>query len=504
MGGHHQQNRLAWRRHVDAGYSVVRNDTGQDVRETGVNARGEVTDTLSIYALVSRVERGGESLDQAQFTAQWRPTDDDTVSGEIRRVTQSRTTGDVNGTLGAGKYTRRVTPNLDIYGIVQLTLDDDGGKYADNNAYTVGAKYRFSNLSTVGAEATHGDRGNAALVNADYRLAPDHTVYGTFTASSDNTEYDSVFNPRQQGGWTLGQRWRLTDKANLFNESQYLKDPNAGKGLANTFGMDFYPATGWNLGYTLQQGELTSSAGDVHRRAVSVTGGHTTPETTWSSKAEWRRDTGAEQRVQWVLANRIDHKLNESWRISGKFNYSDTNDKLNAAAGAKYTEAVGGFAWRPMDDARYALLGRYTHLYDLATLGQINQVGSDYDQKSDIISVEGIYKYDRPWEFAAKLARRTGSARFGRGTGQWFDSATTYGGIQARYELPEKWHALLEFRMLDVKDGGTRKGWLAGIDRDITKNLRVGVGYNFTTFSDDLTKFGYTYKGFFLNIVGSY
>jgi hypothetical protein len=47
-------------------------------------------------------------------------------------------------------------------------------------------------------------------------------------------------------------------------------------------------------------------------------------------------------------------------------------------------------------------------------------------------------------------------------------------------------------------------GWLAGIDRDITKNLRVGVGYNFTSFSDDLTKFGYKYKGFFLNVVGSY
>ncbi|APW40651.1 hypothetical protein RD110_12325 [Rhodoferax koreense] len=493
-----------WRRRVDAGYSVARNDTGQDLRETGLTVRGEVSDTLSIYALASRVERGAESLDQAQFTAQWRPTDDDTVSAEIRRITQNLATGDVNGTLGAAKYTRRVSPNLDVYGIAQKTLDNDDGRYPDNDAYTVGAKYRFANLSSVGAETTHGDRGNSTQVNAEYRLSADHTVYGTFTASSDGTEYDSVFNPRQQGGWTLGQRWRLTDKTNLFNESQYLKDPNTGKGLANTFGMDFYPAVGWNFGFTLQQGELTSSQGDVHRRAVSVTGGHTTPQTTWSSKAEWRRDTGAEQRTQWVLANRIDHKVNESWRVSGKLNHSDTDDKLNAAAGARYTEAVAGFAWRPLDATRYALLGRYTHLYDLASLGQVNQVGSEYDQKSDIVSIEGIYKYDRQWEFAAKLARREGSARFGRGTGQWFDSATTYAGFQTRYELPDKWHGLVEFRTLAVKQGGARHGWLAGIDRDITKNLRVGIGYNFTSFSDDLTKLGYTYKGFFLNIVGYY
>lgn len=497
-----------WWRKMDAGYSVTRDDTGQALRETGINLRGEVSDTVSIYALVSRVERGAESLDQAQLTAQWRPTDDDTVGAEVRRITQDRNSGGVNGkvngTLAAAKYTRRVTPSLDVYGIAQKTLDDDDGRYADNDAYTVGAKYRFANLSTVGAETTHGDRGNATQLNAEYRLEPDHTVYGTFTASSDSTEYDSVFNPRQQGGWTLGQRWRLTDKANLFNESQYLKDPNAGNGLANTFGMDFYPALGWNIGFTLQEAELSTSAGDVQRRAVSMTGGHTTPETTWSSKAEWRRDTGAEQRVQWVLANRIDHKVDESWRVSGKFNYSDTDDKLNPVAGARYIESVAGFAWRPMDATRYALLGRYTHLYDLASLGQVNLVGSDYDQKSDVVSIEGIYKHNRKWEFAMKLARREGAARLGRGTGQWFDSATTYAGVQARYELPEKWHGLVEFRMLDVKNGGTRTGWLVGIDRDLTRNLRVGVGYNFTHFSDDLTRFGYNYKGFFLNVVGYY
>lgn len=70
--------------------------------------------------------------------------------------------------------------------------------------------------------------------------------------------------------------------------------------------------------------------------------------------------------------------------------------------------------------------------------------------------------------------------------------------------MPEKWHALVEFRHLAVKDGGTRRGWLMGVDRDITRNLRIGIGYNFTSFSDDLTKFGYTYRGLFLNVVGSY
>ena len=45
---------------------------------------------------------------------------------------------------------------------------------------------------------------------------------------------------------------------------------------------------------------------------------------------------------------------------------------------------------------------------------------------------------------------------------------------------------------------------LLGIDRNITKGLRVGVGYNFTDFSDNLTDFSYRHHGWFLNVVGSY
>ena len=52
--------------------------------------------------------------------------------------------------------------------------------------------------------------------------------------------------------------------------------------------------------------------------------------------------------------------------------------------------------------------------------------------------------------------------------------------------------------------GGTRQGWLVGLDRDIGKNFRIGAGYNFTEFSDDLTDFDYDHEGWFLNMVGMY
>ncbi|MGY0558656.1 MULTISPECIES: hypothetical protein [unclassified Lysobacter] len=492
----------AWWRRVDAGYSVSRHDIGSQIEEYGAELIGQINPSLGIYTRASRAERGAEALTQAQLTAEWRINDDSTLSGEVRRVNEDRVTGDISGVLGALKYSQRVGTALELYGTGQLTLDDDGGKYAANDALIVGGKYLFGDLSTVGAEVSTGDRGDAAQVNAEYRIDPDHSLYGAYTHSTDRTEYDPLFNANRQNGWTLGQRWRLSNQVNMFNESQFLKTPSA-SGLAHTFGMDFYPAQGWNLGFTLQDGDLTNADGDnVDRRAVSVSGGRSSPGTDWQTKLEWRRDTGAEQREQWVTTNRLMHKVNDSLSLAARVNYSETTDKLDVQAGARFAEGNLGFAYRPWNSTRWGLFGRYTYLYDLSTLGQVG--GADYDQRSQVLSLEGVYKRDQHWEFAAKLARREGEVRYGRGTGAWADSATTFAAGQIRYELIQQWHGLAEYRWLDVDNGGTRQGWLVGLDRDLNRHFRLGVGYNFTDFSDDLTNFDYDHKGWFINLVGSY
>ncbi len=492
----------AWWRQVDAGYSISRFDTGADIEEYGAEVLGQFTPNVGVYARYSRAERDDDALTQAQANVEWRIGEVDALAFELRRVEERRGSLDAAGLLGALRYTRRIGTALDLYGIAQLTLDDDSGRYEDNDAYTLGGRYNFANLSTVGAELTTGDRGDAARVDAEYRLSPQHSFYGAYTYSTDRSDYDPLFNPNAQNGWTLGQRWRLSNQVNLFNESQFLKSRRE-SGLAHTYGMDFYPAQGWNLGFTLSDGELTNSAGgQVDRRAISLSGGRTSAVTSWQSKLEWREDSGAERVTQWVTTHRLTHKLNESWRIAARFNYADTQDDLNPAASAKFIEGNVGFAYRPWNSARWGLFGRYTHLYDLATLGQVG--GADYDQRTQVLSFEGVYRLDHHWEFAGKLARREGDVRFGRGTGAWFDSATTFAAGQVRYELVQRWHAMAEYRWLDVKDGGTRQGWMAGVDRDIGRNFRIGAGYNFTDFSDDLTDFDYDHRGWFVNFVGSY
>src|SRR5690606_2918482 len=182
---------------------------------------------------------------------------------------------------------------------------------------------------------------------------------------------------------------------------------------------------------------------------------------------------------------------------------SKTEDELNPQAGAKFIEGNVGFAWRPWNTTRYALLGKYTYLYDVSTLGQVGPNVANYDQKSQILSLEGVWTPDDRWELAGKLMRRKGQVRMGRLQGGWADAAATFAAVQGRRAFAEHWHTLAEYRWLDVRDGGTRTGWLVGIDRDIGRNFRIGVGYNFTEFSDDLTDFDYDHKGWFLNLVGA-
>ena len=149
------------------------------------------------------------------------------------------------------------------------------------------------------------------------------------------------------------------------------------------------------------------------------------------------------------------------------------------------------------------MLGKYTYLYDLSSFGQESY--SEYDQRSQILSLEGIYRLTETWEVAGKLAHRKGEARMGRDFGPWYNSTADFASIQARYELVYKWDALAEYRWLSVdQNDSERKGWLVGLDRHIGENFRIGVGYNFTDFSDNLADLEYDHEGWFLNLTGTY
>ena len=248
----------------------------------------------------------------------------------------------------------------------------------------------------------------------------------------------------------------------------------------------------------------------TQREAYSVNAGFTNQQIEWNSKLEHRTDTGSENREQWVTTNRAGYKVSEDWRVLGRANYSQTNDTQANSLEAEVIDLGIGLDYRPLG-GKWNVLGKYTYFYNLASPGQSG--GNNFDQLSEIISTEGTYEFDQHWEYAAKLAYRISQARVDPGVGDWYDNTATFAAIQTRYHIGDRgsfdnlwngWSSLVELRTLKVVGDGVRSGILTSLDKDINKYLKMGIGYNFTDYSSDLTDLNYNHKGWFFNVLGRF
>lgn len=497
----------AWYKRTTEGYSNGYSSTIAGMEEYGAEVSAELSDNLLAYIRHSVAKQDQNRFTQTQVSVEKRFENDSTLTGEIKQVETKTNDTKAIGKLAAVRYSQFVTPNLEMYGIGQITIDDDHKRYAKNNLVTLGARYYYGDNSSLNFEAAKGSRGHSIQAGIEHKLSTDHTIYTNYTFATQKSDYDNIFN-QNQSGLTVGQRWRLTDRLNIFNEIQNLRGSNNERGVSNTIGVDYLLDDGWSTNVTFQQSFLKHRFDDkddekTKRNAVSASITKTDEIIEFSSKLEYRKDTGNEERRQWLTTNRFAYKFDESLRFQGKFNYSQSYDYVNEEQDAKFIDSGIGFAYRPWDNNQWGLFGRYNYYYDESSSGQVGY-GTDYDQKSHIFSMEGVYKQNETWEYAAKLAYRKSDTRFNYGKNTWYDSSALFAAAQVRYDLVKKWHVIGEYRALKVKDGGTKSGFLIGIDKDITDNFRIGFGYNFTDFSDDLTQQDYKYKGFYLNFVGYY
>jgi hypothetical protein len=118
--------------------------------------------------------------------------------------------------------------------------------------------------------------------------------------------------------------------------------------------------------------------------------------------------------------------------------------------------------------------------------------------------LEGLYDIGRSWQIGAKLAAKSGEMRADRDAGAWTRTRVSLAVARLRYSLNERWDGIAEYRVLRVREAeDARSGALLGVSRRLHENLRLGAGYNFTSFSDDLTSLDYKARGWFLNLVGS-
>ncbi|RUR70465.1 OmpA family protein [Variovorax guangxiensis] len=400
------------------------------------------------------------------------------------------------------------------YGFAQKTLRRTGTRL-ENDRIGLGGRYRVNDKLALRGELSTGDGGFAGKAGVDYQYDDRSSVYMTYVSDTGRTDENLI---GRGGSLVTGVRSRVGDGLTLFTEHR--QATGAQPGLTHAYGVQYAPDTHWTFGVNFENGWIgAETLGATRRQAVAFTSGYSSERLKYSGGLEYRKDrTTAETRTSWLVKNSFSWKVDDDSRWIGKFNWADSDSTTGTLAAAKYTEAMLGYALRPALNDRLNLLFKYTYLYDLSspgqvvsggvdsTLGTVSTTGIDYQQRSHVFAIDATWDLNERWTLGGKYAWRRGELRASRdSSAPWFKSSAELAVLRVDWKLVRNWDWMLEWRTLRAKELKDRKsGWVTAAYYHVNENLKVGVGYNFTDYSDNLTDMSYRSKGWFLNVLGKF
>ena len=194
-------------------------------------------------------------------------------------------------------------------------------------------------------------------------------------------------------------------------------------------------------------------------------------------------------------------------------NYGDTNQYRGATESSRFLEWNSGFAYRPICFDKLNLLARYTFLRDFGVDQQRELTGGfGADTEAHIFAIDAVYDISRYFGLAQKFA-------FKRSTlyAAYDDTVAVNSFLSAsriNFHVTRKWDFAVEYRILSQSYAmeTLRQGVVVELDRAIYEYVRLGVGYNFTNFTDDLRYLNGNYsttdnlraQGFFVRMTGKF
>jgi hypothetical protein len=391
------------------------------------------------------------------------------------------------------------------YTFAQGTVERNGDR-TENNRGGVGAERQITDRFRLGGEASGGNGGFGGRLSGDYRLDDRTSFYLGHTIETERE--DSTYRGRF-ANTVLGGRTKLSDQVSLYDEARSARGAGP-ESLTNAFGVDLAPNARWTYSLKFEAGTVSEPlAGDLDRRAVGLGAAYKFDELQLASNVEYRNETGSNgERDTWLSRNLARYQLTSDWRLLGRANFSFSTASQGNFFDGNFVDASLGGAYRPINDDRWNTLIQYRYYYTLPSPGQVSLTDEllDYAQRSHVVAIDTIYDVIPRLSVGAKLAQRVGSLRDNRiGTGDWYSSRADLLVLRADFHVVREWDVLLEGRRLTVHEADdSRAGLLGAVYRHLNDHIKLGAGYNFTDFSDDLTDLSFRSRGPFLNVMGTF
>jgi flagellar motor protein MotB len=395
------------------------------------------------------------------------------------------------------------------YGFVQDTLSKSAEREADGRV-GLGGAYRFTDRFRADLEVSDGDLGPGAKVGTNFQYSERTSLYLNYALENERTD-NGLHGER--GNLISGMKRKLSDSSSVYLEERY-QETDSASGLTHATGMSLAPNDRWNLGANTDIGSLVDqrTGSKIDREAGGVSVGYGFETVQFSSAVEYRLDQTKQvdqtlsERTTWLYRNTFKYQLTPNWRVLGKFNHADSKSSLGQFYDGGYTEGVIGYAYRPVEHDRWNALAKYTYFFNVPTTEQVTpqSLPTQFIQKSHVGALDVTYDITERWSLGGKYAYRLGQVSLDREARQFFDNRAHLYIMRTDLTVGEHWEGLIEGRMLDMTDlNEQRSGALVAMYRYLGEHVKVGLGYNFTEFSEDLTDLSFKHEGAFFNIVGA-
>ncbi|MGC1427742.1 MAG: hypothetical protein WA822_04075 [Albidovulum sp.] len=474
----------------------------------GVFAEVEPTDRLR-YAFsydsyendIGNHERTGEA------ELEYQASDRLAYAFGVEHIDRKSTTETGRRTDVAARLTYGLTDLTEVYVLGQATVDVSG--LARNNRVGLGASIEYDNGWSLDAEISDGNQGAGGRLMASFDDGAGTTRYAGYELEPGRLRTGTTLQGDDRGRFVMGGARDINERVSVFGENSY-DVFGQNRTLTSAYGLTYTPNEVLSYTTAIEYGTVNDAlSNSFDRTAVSLGAIYKDESLSASGRIEYRTEKGLRSgnplnADTFLFAADARYKINESQRLIFSLDAATTQTNQSSILNGDYGDVVFGYAYRPVVHDRLNVLARYRYLHDL--YGQrLDDADKDGQrQKSHVISIDASYDLDPHWTLGGKLGYRISETAADQAS-PFVQNDAYLAAISARYHIVHNWDAMVELRKFDaIQTGVSEFGAVGTVYRHFGNNFKLGIGYNFGSFSDDLTDLTHDDKGAFVNLIAKF